>query len=91
LLPLLRTAKKKELLPNCPRTAKKKTTLVFSSWETLQNFPSASGLRPPTGWEIVSIVFTVARYPPDVIVVVAVVNVVNVDIMVTGFSRMKRT
>jgi hypothetical protein len=39
----------------------------------------------------VSIVFTVARYPPDVIVVVAVVNVVNVDIMVTGFSRMKRT
>jgi hypothetical protein len=52
---------------------KKKTTLLFSSWETLPSFPSAVELWPPAGWEIGSIVFTVAGSPPNMFTVAVVV------------------
>jgi hypothetical protein len=51
---------------NSRNLSERTTTLVFSSWETLQSFCSAAGLRPPTGWETVPIAFAVVGSPQDV-------------------------
>jgi hypothetical protein len=41
----------------------------LTSYILLPSFPSAAGLWPPAGWEIGSIVFTVAGSPPNVFTV----------------------